>query len=79
MASLVSTAAKAAHSTAASLLSRAPGIKPGDKLPLTTTVKAAGAPRDAITLNSTGKTIIVSRACLTYARISEVIVNFVDA
>ncbi|KZV65729.1 Redoxin [Peniophora sp. CONT] len=58
MASLVSTAAKAAHSTAASLLSRAP-IKPGDKLPLTTTVKAAGAPRDAITLASTGKTIIV--------------------
>ena len=78
MASLVSTAAKAAHSTAASLLSRAP-IKPGDKLPLTTTVKAAGAPRDAITLNSTGKTIIVSRACLTYARISKVIVHFVDA
>lgn len=58
MASLVSTAAKAAHSTAASLLSHAP-VKAGDKLPLTSTVKAAGAPRDAITLSATGKTVIV--------------------
>jgi peroxiredoxin len=58
MTSIVTSAAKAAHSLAASLLEKAQA-KPGDKLPLTQTVKLAGKPGEPATLALTGRTVIV--------------------
>ncbi|KAI0031090.1 Redoxin [Vararia minispora EC-137] len=58
MTSLVTSAAKAAHGLAASLLEKAQA-KVGDKLPLTQTIKLAGAPDKPTTLGLTGRNVIV--------------------
>lgn len=57
MASIVTSAAKTAHAAAASLLEKAQ-VKPGEKIPVSVTVKEL-SPAEAIRLNLTGKSILV--------------------
>ncbi|KAI0067523.1 Redoxin [Artomyces pyxidatus] len=57
MTSIVTSAAKTAHAAAASLLQKAQ-VKPGDKIPLTETVKEL-SPAEATTLELAGINIIV--------------------
>lgn len=57
MASIITSAAKSAHAAAATLLEKAQA-KPGDKIPITVTVKEQ-SPAETTTLDLTGRNILV--------------------